>query len=158
LKIVFKIIFNFLAVIILILPLQAFCLDNLNCPKSRSSDLYINEAIELIVSGLQSNPRSVCLNQDQFKLFSISLSDISDKAILKPIILDKNFKYSVIKKELKKNGKLYVTFKIKNGVDSFTDKFSLYFNDKAPRRNFCSAFFDLPSKPFLKSSCQDTKK
>ena len=126
----------------------------IKCPASKS--LYINEAIKLIVSGYKSSPHSPCLSQDKFNFFNISFNDLSDKPNPRAIILNDNFKSYIISKEMGKQGKLFVTYKIVNGKEVYTDKFSLYFNknEKGFSEIGCAAFFELPTQPFLLSSCK----
>ena len=156
---VFKIIFSLSTFLFLNLTTSASSID-FSCLKSRSDDKYLDESIRLIVSGFHSNPKSVCLNQELFNFFKLTLTDISDRPIAKPIILKNDFKFFILNKEYKKSGKLFVTYKIINGNDSFVDKFSLYFYDNSVNRQAhgCVAFFDLPSLPFLKDDCQKNQK
>lgn len=126
------------------------------CPESKEE--YIAEAIKLITAGYKSNPQSTCLDQAQFKYFDLSLTDVSDKPDPKPIMVKDDFKYTVLNKEIKKQGNLYVSYKIVSGLNVYTDKFSLYFNTSENSERGCAAFFDLPKEAFLKNSCKEKKK
>lgn len=129
---------------------------SIDCPKSK--ELYIPEAINLIVSGHKSNQDSVCLNQTAFKYFDLSINDTPDVPV-KVIIINDDFKFFIIDKKIEDSGNLSVTYKIVSGLNVETDQFTLYFNTNIPGVKIagCAGFFNLPNKHFLKKSCQAEK-
>jgi hypothetical protein len=128
-----------------------------NCPQDKAA--YIDEAIKLITSGYLSNKDSECLKQENFKYFNLAITDISDRAAPNPIVINDDYKASIVSKTPRGTGNLEVTYKIVSGDKTETDKFVLYYtiNQKGTSANGCVAFFDLPSKMFLKKSCQPRK-
>lgn len=127
-----------------------------HCPTDKEA--YIDEAIKLITSGHFSNNQSVCLKQENFKYFNVEFNDIGDKAFLKPIIIDDNYKVFILSKTPKKGGKIEVNYKISSGLDVDSDSFTLYFtfDENGISKKGCVDFFDAPSKLFLKKSCVKT--
>jgi hypothetical protein len=128
-----------------------------NCPADKEA--YVDEAIKLITSGHFSNNESVCLKQEDFKYFNIESNDIGDRAFLKPMIIEDNYKVFILSKTPQKGGKLEVKYKIVNALDVESDSFSLYytFDENGKSKSGCVDFFDAPSKLFLKKSCVKTK-
>jgi hypothetical protein len=122
------------------------------CP-DRLNNAYITEAIQLIASGLKSYPDSICLNQENFKLFDVGLNDMSDRPLPEPILINNDYAFKTLEKSMNQNGVLKVVFKVSSGKTEITDNFSLYFDTKG-----CAAFFDLPTKAILINRCKALKK